>query len=229
MSSVATDGDRCGNSDPVATSEQSDGAAKNAAVNAKSMLLLKTTPLLRKYFDEHIPKHTYQEAFPASLLDDSSLGLSDLKTLLQGTRVYFQPKPDKVVNEQYQERMRLLRERLDEESYQRMVSGGTNFALAETRNDLRELRNQLSTIVNVIISIFTAAMASWYWTTSWTTGSRVLSALGSAIGLGAIEAFLYFRYRAKIEQGKHFEAQTKSRSRVKNMLISGMEETKKSR
>lgn len=111
--------------------------------------------------------------------------------------------------------MTALRHRMDEQDYQSLVSVDPHSSLADTRTELRELRNQLSTIVNILISIFTAAMAAWFWTPHWRVGHRVLCALGSAIGLGAIEAFLYFRFLVKIEQGKEYDAKQTRGSTVK--------------
>lgn len=190
-------------------------------------LLLTTTPALLSIFDEQMPEHKFTNYFPVSLLEDASLGLTNLDDLLRGTKIYMAPKPAKVIDEKYAESRRLLRERLEEESYQRMVEGPSVSSLADNRNDLRELRNQLSTIVNVIISIFTAAMASWYWTSRWSTGGRVLTSLGSAIALGAIETFLYYRYRVKIEQGRAHEARIVSH--LSSKLGQSESETKKTK
>lgn len=179
-----------------------------------SGLLLKTTPRMLAFLDARIPDHKYRECFPAALLEEHLLGATELEDLLWGTSVYFPPKPIKEVDEKYAESMRILREKLEEADYQKMVDGPPISSLADSRNDLRELRNQLSTIVNVMLSIFSAAMASWYWTSQWTTPGRVLASLGSAIGLGAIETFLYFRYRVKIQQGIQYDARMEMQSKV---------------
>lgn len=195
---------------PLARSDSGDVIERST-----SALYFQTTPELLLELDNRMPGHRYQIKFPSNLITDPIHGLTDLKSLMRGIKVYHTPKAPRPVNADYEARMQALRDRLEEQSYQSLVQDTAHSALADTRSELRELKNQLSTVINVLISIFTAAMASWYWTPSWPVGSRVLASLGSAIGLGAIEAFLYFRYLAKIQQSNQREAKIKSRSRAK--------------
>lgn len=166
------------------------------------MLCLVITPKLRQAIDIAIPGHEYTDHVPVSVLLQYNLATRET---LRGSRVYHPPKQPKPVNVEYQARMAALRETLEEREYQSIIASPVSSSLASTNTELRELRNQISTILNVLISIFTAAMAAWYWTPHWRVGSRVLASLGSAIGLGSIEAFLYFRYLAKIEQSREYE------------------------
>lgn len=187
----------------------------NSGVPQTEGLSFCMTPALLETLNTLLPDHTYDTHVPISILLDPKLGIGDLQSLLRGTKVWFPPKVAPVVNVDYQARMQRLREMLEERQYQSMVHTPVDSSLASSRGELRELKNQLSTIVNIFISIFTAAMASWYWTPHWRPGSRVLAAFGSALGLGAIEAFLYFRYLAKIELSKrHDEKQNGKTSLV---------------
>ncbi|CCG81534.1 protein of unknown function [Taphrina deformans PYCC 5710] len=181
-------------------------------------LRLRTTPQLLKVFDEKIPNHKYQTSFPTSILSENSLNLQNLTSLLQGTSIYIAPNPPKEINHAHEARMEELRQRLAEQDYQSLVATDPRSSLAESSSELRLLKNQISTIVNVLISIVTAAMAAWYWTPHWRTGDRVLASFGAAIMLGSIEAFLYFRYLAKIEQGKEFDASRSSEVKVKRRV-----------
>ncbi|ORY87550.1 endoplasmic reticulum-based factor for assembly of V-ATPase-domain-containing protein [Protomyces lactucae-debilis] len=118
--------------------------------------------------------------------------------------------------------METLAQQLHERDYQALLQDGSLHRpllsggnLAESAEDLRNLRNQLSTIVNVGLSIMTAAMAAWFWLSSWSLPTRVLACLGSALGLGCIEVFLYLRYVTKVDQAKAYDKRLPSNSKVK--------------
>lgn len=182
----------------------------------ESSLHLRTTPKLLSIFDQCLPGHQYQTIFPYSILSDERLALHNLQDLLQGSSIYYAPKPEKAHNPVYERYMTTLRRAMDERDYQDMIEAKSSSVLAETRVELRSLKNQLSTIVNVLISIFTAAMAAWFWTPSWRISNRVIACLAAAVVLGAIETFLYLRYLQKIEQSRRHEAGKTAKSRVKH-------------
>lgn len=162
------------------------------------------TPELLQILNNKLPEHGYHDAVPIKVLLNPELELTNLPKLLNGVKLLYRPKAIPAVNEAHRTRMRQLKVALEEQQYQAMIAQSANSSLAETRQELRIVKNQISTVINVLISIFTAAMAAWYWTTSWTTGNRVLAALMSSIVLGAIETFLYMRYLSKIDMHKEY-------------------------
>lgn len=192
-------------------------------------LRLCTTPALLAVFDEKLPGHGYGTSFPATLLlDPSFTGLADL---LAGTSVY----ADKTVQADepdtgHRERMKAVEAELSESSYQALVaprdtlspSGLTIASLLEPSSadgsraaEGRRLRNQVSTIVNIAISMMTAAMAAWYWTPQGVgLPKRVLVCFASAVALGAAEVFLYLRYLVKIDQGRQYDLNVTRREKL---------------
>lgn len=179
-------------------------------------LHLRTTPALLAVFDEKLPEHKYETSFPAKILSDASF--SGLASLLTGTAVYF-PRLTETNQDEgggYRARMRALEASLAEASYQSLVapretvsaSGLTIASSCDTsdKEDERREKNQISTMINIAISMMTAAMAAWYWTPQGVSlPKRVLICFASAIALGAAEVFLYLRYLVKIDQGREYD------------------------
>lgn len=188
---------------------------------SSSSLLFATTPALRAVFDERMPGHDYETSFPAALLLDPVMAdVPVLSRLLRGTSVVH-PIPLREENEEQKRRMAALEADLSESSYQSLVSpretlsaSGLTIASVlpsttdrDDRKQARLMRNQMSTIVNIAISMVTAAMAAWYWTPAQVgLPQRVLVCFASAIALGAAEVFLYVRYLVKIEQARDYDA-----------------------
>ena len=167
-----------------------------------------STPALLGLLNEKLPGHQYRETVPLKVLLDPQLELKNVSELIRGSRILHAPKVEVQVNAAHRARMKQLQLSLEEKEYQDMIKQESRSSLAETQQELKMLKNQLSTVINVGISIFTAAMAAWYWTASWSTSQRVLASLLSSVALGAIETFLYFRYLAKIDMQKAYSAKT---------------------
>jgi hypothetical protein len=184
------------------------------------MVNLVLTDKLRHALDEQMPGHGYTTHVPHTALSE----LHDLQSLLKGSRIHVSPPAEPSQEEAERKRvfrasMDTLAESLKERDYQAMLNAQgmtgpllSSGNLTESSADLRILRNQISTIANVALSIFTAAMAAWYWLASWPLPHRILACLGSALALGCIEVLLYLRYVTKVDQAKAYDKRIPSRS-----------------
>ncbi|KAK9450221.1 endoplasmic reticulum-based factor for assembly of V-ATPase-domain-containing protein [Limtongia smithiae] len=151
-----------------------------------------------------------------------ALGVVDKRytfaNLLVGTEVYIPPKPAKKADPEYDARMKMLRARLEEQEYQSMIvdsipEGTTGFM--ETF-DTKELKQQLSVIVNVLFSVVSVAFAVWTWGgANLSTGKRLLLSMFAGAVVLIAEVTLYIGYVQRIQDAKIEEMR---RTEVKEVI-----------
>ncbi|KAK9475401.1 endoplasmic reticulum-based factor for assembly of V-ATPase-domain-containing protein [Dipodascopsis tothii] len=130
-----------------------------------------------------------------------------LAALVRGTEVYVPPKPVKEKNPEYEAHMQRLRVQLAEKEYQAMIASAVPELSASFLEpfDKKELKNQISVIINVLFSVASVAFAAWTWATSLNTGARLLLALSSALVVLVAEVALYMGYLQRQEEAKREE------------------------
>lgn len=121
-----------------------------------------------------------------------------LAQLLQGSGVYC-PEPTPIPKTtEYLALMQRLRAEAAEADYQRMVSGGggSGDALAVSK----DVKDQLTVVVNILVSIAAVTWAFWYWCASYEPGARVLVSLFGGAVTGTAEVVLFARYWRRKQQ-----------------------------
>ncbi|CUM63320.1 uncharacterized protein PRCAT00000891001 [Priceomyces carsonii] len=117
--------------------------------------------------------------------------------------------------------MEILRLKAKEEEYQKLITPSTGYLTLYENLDgyeitpakaHKELKSQLTTIVNIFISVGSVVYAIWYWTeTSWRLeiGLRVLLCLFFGLLILVAEVVVYMGYLNKIEEAKLKERKKK--------------------
>lgn len=154
---------------------------------------------------------------------------SSLLQLIQQTKLHVpkfethkQPK-----TKEFLKSMERLRLEAKEQEYRKLINPTPQFSTLyeEKLNEYdltpqqaaKELKNQLTTIVNIIISIVSVAYAIWYWTeTSWglPLSYRVLLSVFFGILVLVAEVVVYMGYLNKIEDARTRERKKKEVKKV---------------
>lgn len=122
-----------------------------------------------------------------------------LHQLLQGSGAYVaQPQPAPKT-EEYKKLMAKLREEAAATDYEKLV-GGKKEENPKMRIS-REVNDQLTAVINILISIAAVTWAFWYWCSSWEPGLRVLMSLFGGAVTAVAEVVVFARYwRHKAEK-----------------------------
>ncbi|KAK7968920.1 hypothetical protein PG996_002638 [Apiospora saccharicola] len=181
-----------------------------------------------------------------------------LEDLLRGATVYIPPPPPKPEpTPQYKALMERLRRDEEERSYERMLKNGPiretfaqrfpnapplslveSFAAAnrvQRKSDLgeetisqEEIQQQITLIINFLISIAGCAAALWIAARWWSTPARLFLALGGSIVVAIAEVAVYNAYQWRMAQGdKKQQAKKEVRSIVKTWIVGEEEEKHK--
>ncbi|KAK7208476.1 endoplasmic reticulum-based factor for assembly of V-ATPase-domain-containing protein [Myxozyma melibiosi] len=135
-----------------------------------------------------------------------------LGKLVSGSGVYLPPKPEKKVDPEYEARMNRLRISLQEQEYQSMIAStvpelATPFY--ESFNT-KELKHQLSVIINILFSVMSVAVAVWMWAgANHSTGRRLLLSIFSGLIVLIAEVTLYIGYQQRMEDARNEERMKK--------------------
>ncbi|CAK7901695.1 vacuolar ATPase assembly integral membrane protein Vph2p [[Candida] anglica] len=146
-----------------------------------------------------------------------------LLQLIKTTKVYIpstvpEKKPQ---SKEFIKNMEMLRLKAKEDEYQKLINPTPEMqTLYEQTSDSKqspaqmhkELKNQLTTILNVFISVASVMYAVWYWTNSSMriqTSYRVLLSLFFGILVLVAEVVVYMGYINKVEEARKKERQTK--------------------
>ncbi|KAI5954691.1 VPH2 [Candida jiufengensis] len=153
---------------------------------------------------------------------------SSLLQLIKQTKLYLpkyesynQPKTKEFIKQ-----MERLRLEAKEKEYQKLINPSEKYeTLYDNLNQEyispikahKELKNQLTTIVNIFISVASVAYAMWYWTkSSWGLKDSYRVLLTIFIGLLVLiaEVVVYMGYLNKIEEAKLKENQKKEVKKI---------------
>jgi hypothetical protein len=149
----------------------------------------------------------------------------DLLSLMKGTEVCVPPKPrPPPKSKEYLEYMEKLRANLQEREYQELLHNKPdsvkNDEYISFSQEAKIVKEQLSAILNILLSTVSVGWAFWYWSASsipnLSLASRtLLSMLGAAIVLIA-EVFIYSRYKTKVDTAKQVERTKREKKTVLN-------------
>lgn len=151
-----------------------------------------------------------------------------LSALLRSTEVYF---PDEELRRPpkkppgYEQLMRRLRAAEQEREYQRMLSPEQQARAARSTDaraapgEIKAVKEQLATIVNVLVSVVAVAWALWTWSRAWPVAARTLLALAGAIAACAADAAIYLGYHRKVGEARKAERAKVERREIKQAFV----------
>lgn len=163
-----------------------------------------------------------------------------LPMLVQGSGISFPPKPQqpaKTAN--YVQLMNKLRAQQQELEYQRLIhpersdiSSVDDLQDALTpAQETKVLKEQLSTIVNIIISVVSVAYATWYWAGSSAglpVASKLLLSLSTSIVILIAEVVIYLGYLNRVSQARTMERAKREKTEViKSISFAGTNNTRR--
>lgn len=127
-----------------------------------------------------------------------------LRGLLRGTSVYNTPPPPPVPkSKDFIELMEKLRNDEAEREYQQMLGKPTSQQpTVVDPQEMKDMKEQLTTVVNIMISIFSVGFAVWYWSSSISDSYRVLLAVFGSIVTAIAEAVVYLGYRRRLNEAR---------------------------
>jgi hypothetical protein len=143
-----------------------------------------------------------------------------LSKLVKGTNVYIPPKPEPAPkSKEYVEMMKRLEVEYHEREYKRMVD---IVPLPDGSDDItpgmmiKQTREQISAIANVVISVASVAWAMWYWSGSsgYSDSTRTLLSVFGGLGILVAETVVYLGYKNKIQDAKTVERKKKEKTNV---------------
>ncbi|KAG7881581.1 hypothetical protein KL905_000935 [Ogataea polymorpha] len=142
--------------------------------------------------------------------------------LIKDLSPYFDVPPQTPKSPDFLRQMEELKARQEELEYQKLVGSlpgqiGRPSALQEAK----EVKHQVTTIVNVLISVVSVAYAVWYWTGSvnlFNDATRVLLALFAAILVLVAEVVVFGGYLRRVDEAKQRERRKKEVRKVVNSV-----------
>lgn len=129
--------------------------------------------------------------------------------------------------EEFKKQMEQLRESAKEQEYQNLIKNSefSRTAPANNNNDddlspnqmMKEVKEQVTTIFNVLVSVGSVAWALWYWSgSSMGLGyaARTLMALFGALIVLIAEVVIYSRYKYKVDDARKTERKKKEHAKI---------------
>ncbi|KAK9361614.1 endoplasmic reticulum-based factor for assembly of V-ATPase-domain-containing protein [Lipomyces starkeyi] len=132
--------------------------------------------------------------------------------LLTGTQIYIPSKPEKKADPEYDARMNRLRARLQEQEYQEMIASAVPQLSSSFLEpfEKKEIKQQISVIINIMFSVVSVAFAMWTWGgSSLNTGQRLLLSMLAGLVVLVAEVALYMGYIQRIDDARKKEKRTK--------------------
>ncbi|CCK68296.1 Vph2p KNAG_0A06370 [Huiozyma naganishii CBS 8797] len=171
----------------------------------------------------------------------TQLGIKQLLTPLNFTAKP-KPAPGSSYSPEFKQHLDALRSKLDEQEYQKMVGNDhrdSNGALGYNETDewispaqmSKQIREQVTTVFNVLVSVASVVFAIWYWSKSskrFPTHIRILLCLFFGLLVLIAEVVVYNGYLKKIDEAKGKE-RTKREERKVVKTIKLTTNTKRSR
>ncbi|KAK9330534.1 endoplasmic reticulum-based factor for assembly of V-ATPase-domain-containing protein [Lipomyces starkeyi] len=132
--------------------------------------------------------------------------------LLTSTQIYIPSKPEKKTDPEYDARMNRLRARLQEQEYQEMIASAVPQLSSSFLEpfEKKEIKQQISVIINIMFSVVSVAFAMWTWGgSSLNTGKRLLLSMLAGLVVLVAEVTLYMGYIQRIDDARKKEKRTK--------------------
>lgn len=148
-----------------------------------------------------------------------------LNKLIKGLSPYFEPPvPKRQYTPEFQSQLNKLQKKLDEEEYQELINRG-KYKLDEDyispSEFAKEVKSQITTIVNILVSVLSVVYAIWYWTDNYQFNQayRVLLCLFFGILILVAEVVVFNSYIRKIDEAKIKERKKKEVKKIIDTVI----------
>lgn len=212
------------------------------------MVSLIITPTISSAIDEYFndcEKHGQDMKLSKSSAEDYVMFIShkdlivlskttsySLSKLVVNSSIYHPPKAQPAPKTaEYLKLMEQLRLQQQEREYQELV--GVSFKSEADRIEtpgamVKEVKEQLSTIVNVLLSVFSVGYAVWYWSgtsTHWAVPTRTLMSVLASLLVVVAETGVYLGYKYRISEARKAE---QAKQEVKTPLVGQSGGAKKS-
>jgi len=115
--------------------------------------------------------------------------------LLEGSQIHLPQKPRRERNPEHEARMEGLRRRMEQQEYAAMT--GQPQATPDAplmKDEMRQIRQQMTLVVNVLVSVFATAFVTWFFSAAWSPEVRILLCLITALVVLVAEVGLYTIY-----------------------------------
>ena len=129
-----------------------------------------------------------------------------LRVLLQGTDVYFEPPVPETKSQTYLDLMARLRLEQQEREYQELLGNRAQPTQIKPDSiDAKQIKEEITTIFNILISVAAVAWAMWHWTVYMPVQVRTLASLFGAILILVAEVVVYMGYRRRVAEARNLE------------------------
>ncbi|CCH46006.1 Vacuolar ATPase assembly integral membrane protein VPH2 [Wickerhamomyces ciferrii] len=145
-----------------------------------------------------------------------------LTKLTNGLTPYIPPPKTSSYTPEFQSQLNKLKYQLEEQEYQNLINKGHVDNDYQTPNEMaKELKNQLTTILNIFVSVCSVVYAIWYWTKNYqfNPAYRVLICLFFGILILVAEVVVFNSYLRKIENAKLKEANKIEKKTIIDTII----------
>lgn len=159
------------------------------------------------------------------ILKSSNKSLADIKPL----RFYKEPLPEKPgYTPEFQKQLDEIRLRLQEEEYKQLINNNKNKfgsisddSPAPTFADInKEIKNQVTTIFNILLSVCSVVYAIWYWTQNYNSlSTRVLMCLFFGLLVLVAEVVVFNSYLRKVDLAKKVERNKKEIKQIVETIV----------
>ncbi|QSL64494.1 hypothetical protein MERGE_001795 [Pneumocystis wakefieldiae] len=111
-----------------------------------------------------------------------------------------------------------MRSIAEEMNYQRLIGIQDPYCKNKelSRSELRLIKNQIFTIINILVSIFSIIIAIWIWCKSWAIPMRIIAALSSGLVIAIAEIVVYNHYLSSIQKRQEFERKRPAKKEIIN-------------
>lgn len=146
-----------------------------------------------------------------------------LSRLVHHTKVFIPAKPPPIPkSKEFLQQMEQLRHKSEEFEYQNLISSSSSDKDQGTQQlasqEIKQVKEQISAIINVLVSVVSVAWALWHWsgssTSSYSLAGRTLLSLFGALVILVAEVVIYSGYKARVEEARVTERKKKENKTV---------------
>ncbi|GMM35467.1 Vph2 protein [Saccharomycopsis crataegensis] len=187
----------------------------------------------------------------ALVISSATTDISAIPKILSSLKFYFPPKPKTVQTPEFQRQLQRLRNLEEERRYQEMaysdkttiydkslsihqdtrlrLDGGEDDDVSLSPSQFsKQVKEQMTTILNILITAGSVAFAVWYWTktsmTNVSISTRVFLSMAFGFLVLVAEVVVYNGYLRRMDDAKQTERRKKEKKKVvKTITIKGGE------
>lgn len=149
------------------------------------------------------------------LIELATLTHVPLSELVRGTEVYFEPVVVPEKSKDYLDLMAKLRVQQQEREYQELLGNKEDpVRLKPGSIDAKAVKEEITTIFNIMISVGAVAYAIWRWTPHWSLQTRTLASIFGAFFILVAEVVVYLGYRRRVDEAREAAKNLKEKRKV---------------